>query len=384
MSAASLPVLMYHYVSRFTGPINVTPEHFEAQCRGMAAHGWRGIGLDEAEAYLKGEAPLAPRAVLITFDDGFLDNYVYAWPILQKYGHKGVVFAVTERLEHNSQPRPTLADVWQKTVAPAALPPVDAPLARHDLGYTRRNDVFMSWSEAARMEHSGVMRIAAHTARHLAIFAGPEWPRPTKTPDDDSLAAASARFHVPGRRGNTFYRLEGDVPWGMPRFDERPAMSGPAFLPSPELVAAIRHMVPQETAEAYAFFQQPDRVAALRAMVEGYAPAARGRMESEQETRSRMRAELHDCAQTLRAALGRAPTALCWPWGQGCALARAEAQALGYSVFFETAPGANPPGTAPGVRRFKVRDKGWGWLRARLAVYSRPWLAGLYARIKSK
>lgn len=99
MSAYSLPVLMYHYVSRFPGAIAVSPEHFEDQCRGMAKHGWRGIGLDEAEDFLLKGAPLPPRSLLITFDDGYLDNYVYAWPILRKYGHKGVVFAVTERME---------------------------------------------------------------------------------------------------------------------------------------------------------------------------------------------------------------------------------------------------------------------------------------------
>ena len=80
---------MYHYVSSFPGAIAVSPEHFEDQCRGMAKHGWRGIGLDEAEAFLLKGAPLPPRSLLITFDDGYLDNYVYAWPILRKYGHKG-------------------------------------------------------------------------------------------------------------------------------------------------------------------------------------------------------------------------------------------------------------------------------------------------------
>ena len=47
MGAHSLPVLMYHYVSRFPGATTVSPEHFEAQCRGMAEHGWRGVGLDD-------------------------------------------------------------------------------------------------------------------------------------------------------------------------------------------------------------------------------------------------------------------------------------------------------------------------------------------------
>ncbi|WMW66140.1 polysaccharide deacetylase family protein [Nitratidesulfovibrio liaohensis] len=103
----SLPVLMYHYVSRKKNSIAVHPDTFETHCRAMRRAGWTGIGLAEAEAYLLGEAPLPPRSALITFDDGFLDNYVYAWPILKKYGHKGVIFAVAGKLEQGA-PRPTL------------------------------------------------------------------------------------------------------------------------------------------------------------------------------------------------------------------------------------------------------------------------------------
>ena len=160
MSAYSLPVLMYHYVSRFPGAIAVSPEHFEDQCRGMAEHGWRGIGLDEAEAFLLKGAPLPPRSLLITFDDGYLDNYVYAWPILRKYGHKGVVFAVTERMEAEKKCRPTLADVWEG-LPPSSLPPVDAPMHDTPFGYQVRRDMFFSWEEARHMESSGVMAVAA-------------------------------------------------------------------------------------------------------------------------------------------------------------------------------------------------------------------------------
>ena len=122
MSAYSLPVLMYHYVSRFPGAIAVSPEHFEDQCRGMAEHGWRGIGLDEAEGFLLKGAPLPPRSLLITFDDGYLDNYVYAWPILRKYGHKGVVFAVTERMVAEKNAARPLPTSGRGCLRPASLP----------------------------------------------------------------------------------------------------------------------------------------------------------------------------------------------------------------------------------------------------------------------
>ncbi|MDR2726788.1 MAG: polysaccharide deacetylase family protein, partial [Deltaproteobacteria bacterium] len=344
ISLTSLPVLMYHYVSRFTGPINVTPDHFEQHCRGMAEHGWRGIGLDEAEAYLRGETALPRKSVLITFDDGFLDNMVYAAPILEKYGHQGTVFAVTQRIEPAGAIRPTVADVWKGQIKAADLPPVDAPLARHPLGYDYRRDLFMNWAEARILEQRGVMRIAAHTARHLAVFAGPEFPARRTGADRSSFDQAAARFHIPGRRGNTFYQLEADVPWGLPRFAEQPAMAGRAFLPSAPLVRAIRELVPQDKASAHAFFRQTANVEALHDLVATYNREARGVMESEAEQRVRVRNELTQCRNTLENELGHPVRSLCWPWGRAAAIAREEARALGFSVFFETAPGANPSG----------------------------------------
>lgn len=259
MSAYSLPVLMYHYVSRFPGAIAVSPEHFEDQCRGMAEHGWRGIGLDEAEGFLLKGAPLPPRSLLITFDDGYLDNYVYAWPILRKYGHKGVVFAVTERMEAEKKCRPTLADVWEG-LPPSSLPPVDAPMHDTPFGYQVRRDMFFSWEEARHMESSGVMVVAAHSARHLAVFAGPEW-GPVNRHDRhqkpaSALEAAGQRFHVPGTRANTFNAVDFPEVWGLPRFKERPFLYSRAFIPSPDLVAAVQRLVPQEPAEAVLSFNR--------------------------------------------------------------------------------------------------------------------------------
>ncbi len=382
MPCTSLPVLMYHYVSRFSGPINVSPETFEAQCRGMAEAGWRGVGLAEAEAWLRGEGTLPRRSVLITFDDGFLDNYVHAWPILEKYGHQGVVFAVTGRIETDTALRPTLGDVWKGRAGIDDLPPVDTPLARHALGYDSRNDLFFNWAEARAMESSGVIAVAGHTVGHLRTFTDRVFPPRAGNTEADSAADAARRFHTPGRHGNTFYRLEGEVPWGLPRFTEQPAMCGPAFRPSAELLAAIRNLVPQDKAGAFAFFQNPDKVRALHALVDGFTPDRLGDQESAQAARSRIRNELEQCARTLTGELGHGVASLCWPWGKYADMAREEARQAGFSIFYSTRPGANTRGNSQDVKRFKVRDKSWPWLRLRLEVYSRPLPATVYARLK--
>ena len=363
---------MYHYISRFSGSIAVSPEHFEAHCKGMADAGWRGIGLAEAEAYFLEGAPLPPRSALITFDDGFLDNYVYAWPILKKYGHQGVVFAVTERLERTGETRPTLEDVWNGSLQASALPPVDAPMERDELGFSQRRDLFLSWEEARRMEQSGVMAVAAHTARHLAVFSAPVFPKEGESP----------RVRAPRGHGNTFYQVDAPTPWGLPLFKERPAMHSRAFTPSPALLNAIRGMVPQTAPEAAAFFRDEANTARLLKKIDSFSVQELGDMESDEARRQRVHAELALCAETLRRELGHPVRTLCWPWGRGSDVAREEARALGFSVFFETRMGANPAGLPLAVKRFKVRDKGWNWLRLRLELYSRPWLANVYAKVR--
>ena len=70
---------------------------------------------------------------------------------------------------------------------------------------------------------------------------------------------------------------------------------------------------------------------------------------------------------------------IAWPWGAYTDTAREIAQGLGIEMFFCTSTGANPPGAPLAVHRFKARPKAGLWLRSRLEIYSRPWLARLYA-----
>ncbi|MEG2005725.1 MAG: polysaccharide deacetylase family protein, partial [Bilophila sp.] len=279
-----------------------------------------------------------PRSVLLSFDDGYLDNYVYAWPILQKYGHKAVVFAVTERLDNAPHLRPTLHDVWAGA-EPAVLPPVDTPMHQHEQGYEERRDLFFSWAEARQMEQSGVVSVAAHSARHLAVFASPQW----GLPDRHARPDLSLRFHIPGTRRNTFYHVDGPNIWGLPRFKERPALYAQAWLPCPDFVEAIQQLVPQTPEAARAFFQHPVAVAQLEKLVAAWPVDRLLTPETDTARQTRIRDELTLCATTLRRELGHPVASLCWPWGSGSRPALEAGQKLGFSVYYSTHMGANPP-----------------------------------------
>jgi len=92
----TIPILLYHRID--VSPVDsryyVTPEKFEAQLQLL--HDWEYTTITTrmlVQAITQG-AELPPRPFLITFDDGHLDNYTTAFPIMQKYGYTGVLYLV--------------------------------------------------------------------------------------------------------------------------------------------------------------------------------------------------------------------------------------------------------------------------------------------------
>lgn len=97
------PVLMYHYVLD-TELANkdkriVTPQTLEQQMRFLKVNEYNVIFLEEFAAYLRAKKQVPRNTVVLTFDDGHLDNYVNAYPILKKYGLKATMFVIVDSLD---------------------------------------------------------------------------------------------------------------------------------------------------------------------------------------------------------------------------------------------------------------------------------------------
>lgn len=362
----SLPVLMYHYISSWPNSIAVAPDLFEAHLKAMNRAGYRGVGLDEAVSYLREGRPLPKKSVLITFDDGFLDNYVYAWPLLREHGHKGVVFAVTNKIVDEERPRPTLSDVWDGYVGLKDLPQVDHPVRTSREGMHHRTDLFFSWKEARLMEDDGTMAVAGHTKNHHSVFISPNF----------------KSLFVPRAKKRTFDQFECEVPFGLPRFEEGPAMQHKAFKPSNELYDTVRSFVPQDFRSAYDFFKNPQNKIELKNRIAEIPTKRLGTLESQSEFEERIYEELRDSRDTLRKQLGRDPEVMAWPWGAASEESIRIAKELGFTVLFTTQVGANPPGAvADAVHRFKARARSPLWMLSRLFIYSHPLVAKGYGLI---
>lgn len=98
----NIPILMYHSISD-TNPNNnllIPPKGFEEQMQWLKNNDFTSMTLGEAlESMETGKVPKRP--VVITFDDGYVDNYISAYPVLKNLGLKGTFFIITSTTDTN-------------------------------------------------------------------------------------------------------------------------------------------------------------------------------------------------------------------------------------------------------------------------------------------
>jgi peptidoglycan/xylan/chitin deacetylase (PgdA/CDA1 family) len=103
-----VPILMYHHIDNpppDAGPIrqdlSVPPRRFEEQLHYLKQEGYESITLNDLVLHLTVGAPLPPKPIILTFDDGYTDAYTQAFPLLQRYGFVGTFFLVSAPVDAN-------------------------------------------------------------------------------------------------------------------------------------------------------------------------------------------------------------------------------------------------------------------------------------------
>jgi peptidoglycan/xylan/chitin deacetylase (PgdA/CDA1 family) len=159
-----MPILGYHRIVDAPVPgdeynLCMTRERFERQMGWFARFGWRTLSLEAVADYLARGERIPPRHFAITFDDGYVDTFTHAWPILRRFGFTATVFVVAGRVGQRS--------VWDGDK------PWVAPL--------------MSWEQVAESMRMG-FSVGSHTMTH---------PHLGQIPLDDARRelVASRRIH---------------------------------------------------------------------------------------------------------------------------------------------------------------------------------------------
>jgi len=95
-----IPILMYHSISYEKGnALRIPKESFRNQMKYLKDNNYTTLSLDELYAYMKMGKKLPEKSIVITFDDGYKDNYTNAFPILKEFKFKATIFVITNAID---------------------------------------------------------------------------------------------------------------------------------------------------------------------------------------------------------------------------------------------------------------------------------------------
>lgn len=135
-----IPIFLYHSVKPEleegdSGSMVVTTENFENDLKYLSENGYTSIDLDTLiDSYNNPKAKLPKKPFVITFDDGYLNNYQHAYPLLQKYNTKAIMHTI----------------VW--SVGRDSFVLNDDPITPH-----------FTWDQAREMIDSGLIELGSHS-----------------------------------------------------------------------------------------------------------------------------------------------------------------------------------------------------------------------------
>jgi peptidoglycan/xylan/chitin deacetylase (PgdA/CDA1 family) len=332
----NLLVWTYHRVLPEASPGAVGAEVFERQIECLLKAGYRFIGTSELEVFLKVKLPHTEKCTMLTFDDGWADNLIWATPILKKYSVKAVLALNTGLTNKNSgeiRNSGTYKIVNSKEALGAAV-------------YGRDYASFLTWKEVLEMKKSGVWEIQAHGNSHFGCYGN----------FDD------IRGFYPDKQHWTMEFALGEAPFpGAPRATFRSILSDRKTGLSDELKNALR---------------QAKNDSARRKLCKNHSTSLKA-LETPEEFENRVRGDLTACKEAMKENLGASPDCLFWPWGHYSDSSIRLAHECGFKMLFtmekdaatEKTPAAKIPRIAAPA---DIED-----FKRQLTIYSNPLLRNI-------
>ncbi len=137
---ATVPILLYHHIANPEQPNRyyVPPETFDEQMAWLFNNGYTTIPISLLVSAINEGAELPAKPVVITFDDGDLDVYENAYPIMQKYGYSGVFYIISgwidaKNMVTKAQLGEMIADGWE--IGSHSVSHIDLTQNGDQLGY---------------------------------------------------------------------------------------------------------------------------------------------------------------------------------------------------------------------------------------------------------
>lgn len=318
----SKPIIYYHSVAPskntlwFRNYLTLELKYFEEHLKYFKARGYNFVFLkDIVDGSKDPDIHQDLKSVCLTFDDGYLDNFIYVYPLLKKYNAKATIFVNPAFVDKRSIVRKTLEDHWNNK---ASLEEIN-------------NRGFLNWEEMRLMEQSGYVDFQSHTMTHTKYFVS------------DKITG----FHHPGADclyyiGNEHserlpYYIEDSefeklLPYGFPVFEERSSIIAKKVTINQSFIHSVIQLLKNyDWNKPYNFNDAYDLVKPL------YDKARKTNMiieavETEEEYLERVKFELSESKKIIENELNKKVEICCWPHGDNSELTHQLALETGYKA----------------------------------------------------
>lgn len=310
-----VPVFMYHSVGvpslKWKWHYLTCPyEKFELQLIAIKEMGLKTISLEELYDYMVNGKPLKQKSVVLTFDDGYADIWVYAYPLLKKYNMCGTVYINPDFVEDRKENRLRL----------------DQKVDDEKL----KDEGFLSWNEIKQMDEEGVVFSESHALTHTW------YPTSTKIidfrhPKDDYLWMTWNKY--PLKKPHLQIDNPNLIEYGAPVFQNEKSLLAKKCEISNDLSDYLVNFVKNNN--GIKFFDKANWKEILQEETDLFLSTndIKFRNETDAEYKERVSYELKISKEILEAKLGRKIEFLCWPGGSASNIGMSIAQDIGYKLF---------------------------------------------------
>ena len=282
--------LMYHSIDSEKNKGGIFVDEFEEHIKWIKDK--KTFKMEE----LKGlDYTLPPNSILITFDDGYKNNYTLAFPILKKYNMKATIFLNTKFIE--------------------------------------KDETYLNWDEIREMYESGLIDFQLHTHSHQLTVKDIEV---LAFYDNESSPYFKRESYSLFFDGNYDEKRDAGKLNGLPVFKLRSKISIPGYKAKKDFVEKYRNIVePQENN-----MSEKEKKEFLNKLFKERKDEFFDKI-SEEQFKETVKFEILENKKIISEKLGKIPDCLAYPWGHRYKGNRDDIKKLGVDIFITTRKGVN-------------------------------------------
>ena len=281
--------LMYHSIDSEKNKGGIFVDEFEEHIKWIKDK--KTFKMEE----LKGlDYTLPPNSILITFDDGYKNNYTLAFPILKKYNMKATIFLNTKFIE--------------------------------------KDETYLNWDEIREMYKSGLIDFQLHTHSHQLTVKDIEV---LAFYDNESSPYFKRESYSLFFDGNYDEKKDAKKLNGLPVFKLRSKISIPGYKPKKNFVEKYRSIVELQENKF-----EKEKKKFLNRLFKEKKDEFFDKI-SEEQFKETVKFEILENKKIISEKLGKVPDCLAYPWGHRYKGNREDIKKLGVDVFITTRKGVN-------------------------------------------